>query len=881
VAKAVMQHSFSKGEIAPQLYARTDYAAYEAGAALMRNFFVDYRGGAVNRAGLEFVCPTFSNTEAVRVVGFQFSTVQTYMLVFSDQKLRFIKDGGLILEDGVNVQTVNKSVNPTQFTMQSASDYSVGDWLQYTLTAFGSQGGLGAGVSLRAINSQYFQISNLISPTQFTMTDIWGNALDMNYYKSFPTSSRGTMYKVYEIDTPYLADDLADLKFVQKDDVLTITHVDYAPRNLTRTGHTAWTLSTIQIGATIGPPTLTTASATGGGSASFSYVVTATNVDGQESTASARIDLTNVVDISATAGSITLSWTAVTAAAFYSIYKAGPVISAAIPSGSAFGFAGSVDGTSFADGNVLQDFTITPPVADNPFDGANNPGAVAYFQQRRVYAASSANPQTFWMSKPGAFDNFDASNPIRDDDSINATLFSNQVNNIKYMVAMPGGLVVLTGGGAWQISGGGQGEPITPATIQATPQAYNGISGVPPILINYDILYVQAQGAVVRDLSYNFFVNIYTGADISVLSSHLLIGYQITEWAYCENPHKIIWCVRNDGRLLSLTFLKEQEVTGWAQHDTQGLFKSVASIKENDSDVPYFVVKRYINGQWVQYVERMHDRHLHDSESVSAFRQPSVENAFFVDAGLASERTFPDATLTASAAEGEGVAFQASGNVFTLQSGDVIRMGGGIATITTASSAALVYADITTPITNVMPVTGMPYPAEPGEWTYDTPFDELWGLWHLEGQTITVLGDGNVFGDLTVSNSMVTLPVDVSVAAAGLKYRSQLQTLFIEFGDQGGGTIQGKRKNIPSVTVRVADTRGLQMGGPTFDQMTEFKQRTSATPTTMPLMTGDQLINIDGSWSTSGQICVQQIYPLPAQVLGIIPEVLMGDTERS
>lgn len=879
MAKSVMQHAFSKGEIDPNLYARTDFAGYATGAALMRNFFVDYRGGAANRAGLEFICPARDNNGKVRLYGFQFSTIQTYMLIFSDRNLRFIMDGGLITEGTKIITTTNKAVTPTLFGVVGHG-YSVGDTVQWTSLI---QPVTPAGfIPLPSLNNGYYLINSVPDANHFTLSFLDGTPIDLNLYSSSALSTTGRVDKVYEIATPYLQEDLIELKFVQKDDVLTITHVDYVPRNLTRTGHTAWTLTTISIGATISPPTITSATASSAGSTFFSYVVTAVGVNGQESTASARADLNSVLDISTIAGSITLVWTTVTAAEFYNIYKAGPVTGTTIPTGSAFGFAGSVDGTSFADGNILQDYTTTPPEADNPFTGGNNPGSVAYFQQRRIYAASTASPQTFWMSKPGAFDNFDASNPIRDDDSINATLFSNQVNNIKYMVSMPGGLVILTGGGAWQISGGGQGEPISANSIVATPQAYNGISDVPPILINYDILYVQAQGAVVRDLSYNFFVNIYTGTDISVLSSHLLTGYQVVEWAYAEDPHKIIWVIRNDGRLLSLTFLKEQEVNGWAQHDTQGLFKSVASIKENDSDAVYFVVRRYIGGRWVQYIERLHDRHLQASDSELAYQVPAVENAFFVDAGISSDRTFPAATLMASSVSGSSVAFTADANVFLFGTeGYILRMGGGIATITSVSSQALVYADILTasPITNVMPVTLMPYPAAEGEWTVDAPFDTISGMPHLEGQTITILGDGNVFSNLTVSYSSVSLPVEVSVAHVGLQYTSQLQSLFLEFGESDG-TIQGKRKNIPSVTVRVVDTRGLEMGGPGFDHMTEFKQRTSSTPTTMPLMTGDQMININGSWSTSGQICVRQTYPLPATILGLIPEVLMGDTEQ-
>jgi hypothetical protein len=161
------------------------------------------------------------------------------------------------------------------------------------------------------------------------------------------------------------------------------------------------------------------------------------------------------------------------------------------------------------------------------------------------------------------------------------------------MVPMPGGMVVLTGGGAWQLNGGGGTAAITPIDQQATAQAYNGISPiVKAIPINYDILYVQRKGSIVRDLNYNFYTNIYTGQDLTVMSSHLFTGFTIERWAWAEEPYKLIWAVRDDGDLVSLTFMKEQDIWAWARHDTNGLFESVAVVTEPPVDAPYFITKR-------------------------------------------------------------------------------------------------------------------------------------------------------------------------------------------------------------------------------------------------------------------------------------------------
>lgn len=227
----------------------------------------------------------------------------------------------------------------------------------------------------------------------------------------------------------------------------------------------------------------------------------------------------------------------------------------------------------------------------------NFPSVVSYFQQRRVYAATPNQPDTYFMSQPGRFTNFDSRLPIIDSDAIIGTPWSVLVDGIQFMIPMPGGLVTLTGSSAWQLTGAGGSslnpQPITPASQQAQPQAYNGCSNhVPPIKIDYDINYVQAKGSILRDLAYNFFTNIYTGTDLTYLSSQLFTGYTIREMAWAEEPHKIIWVNRDDGTLLSLTYLKAQEVMGWARHDTLGEFWSICSVIEPPVDALYLVSER-------------------------------------------------------------------------------------------------------------------------------------------------------------------------------------------------------------------------------------------------------------------------------------------------
>jgi hypothetical protein len=231
------------------------------------------------------------------------------------------------------------------------------------------------------------------------------------------------------------------------------------------------------------------------------------------------------------------------------------------------------------------------------------PSCVAYFQDRRFYANTVNMPDTYFASQPGAFKNFDRSIPTQDSDAIVGTPWATQVNGISSMVPMPRGLEFLTGLGAWQLNGGSSGAAVTPVNQSVTAQAYNGTAPlIKPITINFDILYVQEKGSIVRDLSYNFFADVYTGVDLTVLSSHLFSGRTIERWDWAEEPYKLVWAVRDDGTLLCMTYLKlpsvspgeSNDVYSWSRHDTNGSFKSVATVTEPPVDAPYFVVKRAI-----------------------------------------------------------------------------------------------------------------------------------------------------------------------------------------------------------------------------------------------------------------------------------------------
>jgi hypothetical protein len=281
------------------------------------------------------------------------------------------------------------------------------------------------------------------------------------------------------------------------------------------------------------------------------------------------------------------------------------------------------------------------------------PSVPAYFQERLALMATPNQPDTYRFSQPGKFNNFDSRVPPVDSDAITGTPWAVEVNGIQWGIPMPGGLVVLTGLEAWQLTGAGGSainpQPITPSSQQAQPQAYNGCSAIiAPLKIDADILYAQTQNQQWFDLAYQYWVNIYTGADLTFISPHLFANYQIWDRAWCQVPNRILWSVRNDGILLSLTYYKQQDVMGWTRHDTSGQVWSVASVTEPPVDALYLATSRFTYGGEAYFIERMDNRIWTASE-----------NTWCVDCALSSLSSFayPDAILsvTAGGANGLGI----------------------------------------------------------------------------------------------------------------------------------------------------------------------------------------------------------------------------------
>lgn len=485
----------------------------------------------------------------------------------------------------------------------------------------------------------------------------------------------------YELANPYAEADLFDIHFVQSADVLTLAHPNYAPRELRRVGALNWQLTIIAFTPLLASPAALTVTSAGFTVAKYtsSYVVTAIAADGiSESAASAAGSVAS--NLYETGCTNAITWVAVSGAVRYNVYK---------QQGGLYGYIGQTATLSIVDDNIAPDLGKTPPIYETVFNAAGEyPAAVSYFEQRRSFAGTINKPQNIWMTKSGTESNMSYSLPIRDDDRIAFRVAAREANTIRHIVPLTQ-LLLLTSAAEWRVTSVNS-DAITPSTISVKPQSYVGASNVQPAVINNTLIYGAARGGHVRELAYNWQAGGFITGDLSLRAPHLFDTFDITDMDYSKAPQPIVWFVSTSGKLLGLTYVPEQQIGAWHQHDTDGAFESCTVVAEGQEDVLYVVVRRTINGASMRYIERIASRQFVDPA-----------DAFFVDCGL-SYSGAPATTFSGlSHLEGKTVSILADGSVHPQR-----VVSGGSVTLEQAASKVQIGLPITADL-QTLPVAVM------------------------------------------------------------------------------------------------------------------------------------------------------------------------------
>lgn len=533
------------------------------------------------------------------------------------------------------------------------------------------------------------------------------------------------------------------------------------------------------------------------------------------------------------------------------------------------------DNSFVDDGSLGVDFLTLPVVTPALFDDGNKyPGAVGYYQQRRILANTNEFPETLWASRIGDFSNFTRPSPLTDDAALSFTVSGNRVNEVRHILDIDR-LMILTADGVWSVEGDGNGV-LRPAAINARQKSYYGSAITKPVVVGNTLIYVQARGSTLRDISPDLVAG-YKGNDLTIFSSHLFDGHTIKEICYQEIPHSTVWCVRNDGKVLGLTYIPEHQVWGWHKHDTDGWVESICCIPEGDEDRLYLVVRREVNGELVRYLERLSsriDRNLLES--------CYVDSSMIYDGRNQSATTVTLSNGVNWLAE-EDLMLTASSGIFV--SGDV-----GNEIVLTAADGWLLRCRITgytsPTVLSVQPQRDVPAElrgAATMEWS--RAVDEVGGLEHLEGKRVSILADGFVEASpnnpssniATVVDGKVSLTRAYSYVRVGLPYIGDLETLDID--SPGGPTLKTKKMNINGVEAFVLHAKGIWAGpklptGPDpVEGFMQLKGRLDEEDydTAVEPITDSINITFENRWNSNGRVAIRQIDPIPLTVLSIAP----------
>lgn len=502
--------------------------------------------------------------------------------------------------------------------------------------------------------------------------------------------------------------------------------------------------------------------------------------------------------------------------------------------------------------------------------GPGFPAAVTYYQQRLCYAGTLDQPDTIWTSKTGAFADFGQTMPVLDDDSVVYTLASNQVNAIRSMLQLDK-LILLTNGAVWATGSGQQTDVLTPGNIGVKLQGYQGVCNLQPLGIGGSALYVQDKGQVVRDLNYQWANDAYTGQNLTARGSHLIDGHQIVEWAFQQSPLSTVWMIRDDGVLLGLTYLREQEVSAWHRHDTDGEYESLCVVSEGTEDVLYVAVKRTINGVTKRFIERFNTRVVTD-----------MRDAFFVDCGSPFDgRNTTATTITLSGGtdydDSEVITLTASAPTFqfpaTTDEGDHI-------VYEDPADGALYRVEIvgttSTTVAQGRPMGVVPVAFRSATAAWGWARGTLTGLGHLEGKEVAILGDGNKLPRATVISGEVTLQTPAVRGCVGLPYDCDIETLPLA-PQTPGQTIRANHKLVSVLRAVVNECASL-WAGPSADKLLQSKSRIVNTGKDVPvnLITGIVEIRLNSTWERNGQTLIRHSDPTPVNILALMPEVDLG-----
>ena len=931
VKSSLIQYAFNGGQLGPRLQGRSDLARYQTGCNKLQNFIPTYQGPAIKRSGFRHVKPVKDSSKKTRIIPFEFSREQAYIMELGEGYLRVYKDSGTVLEAAQSF-TAAPTTDPTVVCADTGHPFANGDQVFIT------------GSAMTELNDRYFTVANQATDTYELSGEVGTGRT---------TGAGGTAARVYEISDadaasnslPWLEAELDAISFVQSADVVYLAHGNHPPHKISRTSDIEWTSEAIDFDW---PPfrennldddqtmiisentgSSRTITATGAGSIFVSAMV------------GSHVRISQIVeaDIPKWKAAVNVAGgiepRVSTANEGVQVYYEGRVYSlTAVPAGSTgneppsheksdgvvkdkscswefynrgAGYAKiTAVGGATCTVDVVEDFpfrvSTTNPLktayGGTDFDALTSPRwsigawsaeygyprAVSFYEDRLWFGGTSKDPQTMWASKTGDYENFEVV-AGEDDSSLVFTLASDKINSIEWMSGQDV-LIIGTKGGEFTADAGNAEQAITPSNIRVRRRSnYGAAENVQPVFIDSALLFVQRAKFRLHELVPSLQSGNYTAADLTQMSYDILTP-GVVQMAYQSSPLRLLWCVLSDGSLASLTYISDEEVIAWAKHTIGGTNATVESIAviphpDGDQDQLWAITSRTVNGATVRHIEFLEKPFAENG---------SIPDAFFVDDGLSLSTSTSMSDMTGVfTVGGNSAIYFGSDPTGIFEIGDWVEIN-GISTVDFPIDAAALNG-VRVLVTGVaannisvenaegegLDLSGLPTPGGyVGPGTVSLSITTVTGLHHLEGETVKVLGDGVVHPDAVVSNGSITLITGVTKAQVGLALPdAHLQTMRLEGGNPQG-TAQGKKKRITKLVIRLKDTaEGIKYGA-NFTTMDEHSLRDTADlmDSFVPLFSGDTPpLSMPSGWEREGRVAISHDLPLPCTVIAIMPDM--------
>lgn len=861
---APAQTNFNAGELSPLLEGRVDLAKFGNGCHRMRNFKPTPQGPAVRRTGSRHVTTTKTMTHRSWLWRFVFSEDDSYVLEFGDGYIRFYVNNGQLNLGGA----------PAAYN--GATAYVPGDLVS------------SAGVNY------------------YCKAATTGNAPPNATYWHPLTGT------IYEIASPYAIGDLTDtdgtfrLDFEQTGDVIFITHPSYPPKKLARFGATNWTISdasitngpfedvnpdqttTVYASATTGNITLTaSASIFTSAHVGTLFLLEQKKIDGYAVWEVAKAIALNAERRSdsnvyqalnadaATTGSVKpthregakfdgdtgVQWQYLHSG--YGIARITSLVSGTVANATV---VSTIPSQAVGVGNASTKWAFAAWRSDVGY-----PSLVKIFRERLCFLRG----QKLWGSVAASLEDFAARDGAETlpDSAFSIEISSGETNSGVWMVAQDA-LLVGTRGAEFAVSEVTNSEVFGPGNIKSTQSTKYGGRQVKPGEIGDSTLFSQRSGQRVRDMRYSFNTNGYEANDLMVLSDHVARG-QLIQMAFALEPHSILWACCENGDLLGLTYLLEQDVLAWHPHSIgggsgeQGMVESVVVIPspDGDHDQVWMQVYRVINGNPTRYIEYL-EKDWHEGEQ-------ELEDAVFSDSAATFDGFLAGATGTISGgttwAPGETGLITLS---FVPVAGDV---GDYLVVVAANGEEAKVRVDAAANPAPVTFITAIPASLRGVlstnlSWARDT----ITGLAYLEGEEVTLTVNGAAHPRVTVTGGAITLQSPASKVQVGLPADAELITMRIE-GGAANGTSQGKIKRTHRGTFRLHESLGGSAGPEGGEQLFEYRAPANLMDQPPPTLTGDYQLSYDEGYTMDARIRVLCNQPLPFTLVAIFPQLVVED----